>query len=106
VRVEVLDHLDDRRCVEARQPGVPVGEGAVQEPDLLAPGLRQPVELEPGGGALKRPVGDVHADDLLEARLPDQRLGRAASSGRSLLRPFIAVPNTSAMATLVNDDDT
>ena len=55
-RVEVLDDLDERRGVEARQPRVAVGQRAVEELDPLALALGHPVEPQAPRGDLQRPA--------------------------------------------------
>ena len=70
-RIEMLDHFDDRRRVEARQPLVAVGQRAVQQLDPLRSGRSA------GGPAcsrvgrdLQRPVRHVQADDLARTAAP------------------------------------
>jgi hypothetical protein len=77
-RVEVLDHLHYRRRVVAGQALVAVGQRPVQQADALLLGGRQAVEPQPVARRLQGAIRDIHADDLLEGAVAQQRLQEAA----------------------------
>ena len=55
-RVEVLDHLDHRRGVEADQPSVAIGQRAVQQLDPLALAVGAGARAAAAGRDLERAV--------------------------------------------------
>ncbi len=72
-RIEMFDNLDHGRRVVARKPAVTVHQGPVAQPDALALRRGKAVELESLGSDLKRAPGHVHADDLLELSIGEQK---------------------------------
>ena len=68
-RVQMLDDLDHRCCIEPRQPVVAIHQRSVNESDPVTLPLRKTIEIESIRSVLKRTNGHIHADDLLESRI-------------------------------------
>src|SRR6266568_832632 len=83
----MLDHLDDRRRVEAGQSLVAIGEGRLEQFDTVALAWRQAVEPQPALRDFECGVGDVDADDLLERRLLQQRPQQLAAAAAEVEHP-------------------
>ncbi len=66
--VDVLDDLHQHGRVEAGEPVVLVGQGALEELDPVGLTLAHPVDPQPARGALERPGRHVGADDPRERR--------------------------------------
>jgi hypothetical protein len=76
-RVEVFDHLHDGGDVKAGEAGITVVQRALEEPHALPLPGRQAVEPQAIVGDLQGAVRHVHPDNLLEARVLQQRAEQA-----------------------------
>ena len=76
--VEVLDDLGGRGHIEASQPGVGVGQRALQQLDPLPASLRHRVELETLLGSLQSPYRDVDTHYAGHCGLSDQPFQQAS----------------------------
>jgi len=71
-RVEVLDDLHQDDGVVASEPVIPVGRRGLHELQARPLAVRHPVQVQPPGGDLQRPVRHVHPEHLRERRVRDE----------------------------------
>ena len=68
----MLDHLDDRRGVEAREPRVAIHQRAVNQLDALALLGRHAIEMQPVHRHLEHAIRHVHAENARELPVVEQ----------------------------------
>ena len=73
-RIEVLDNLHDRGGVISLKSLISIHQRPLEEVDSPGLPLRKPLQIQPLPGDVQRSDRDIHADDLLELGICEQRL--------------------------------
>ena len=85
--VQMLDNFDDGRSIEAGQPLVAINERALHHAQARLDHGREAVVVKSFAGDFKRPMRNVHADNLGKLLFLEQRLEQPALATAQVEHP-------------------